>query len=348
MAFTAAELANIANAAIDFHMRSDAFDQSIQDKPLMKALVAKAKTFPGGKENITIPVKGIHTTAIQGFTHNDTVTYANPANIKRASFPWKEIHAGIEFTQTELKIDGISVVDSSDGKSTTNHSDRELTALTGLLQDKLQDMDEGYAETFDAMLHRDGTQDAKQTPGIKLLIADDPTVGTLGGIDRVANSWWRNRSLVGLNKITASASAQTLTRTLRSEVRQLKRYGKGPDLIICGSQFLDALELEVQEKGIYTQAGFANKGKTDIGLAAISMMGVGDFVYDPTLDLQGRGKFAYFIDTSAIMLDVMQGEDRKMHNPKRPHNAYVFYRAMTWTGAMIARQLNTSAVYEIA
>ena len=54
MAFTAAELANIANAAIDFHMRSDAFDQSIQEKPLMKALVAKQKTFPGGKSNITM------------------------------------------------------------------------------------------------------------------------------------------------------------------------------------------------------------------------------------------------------------------------------------------------------
>jgi hypothetical protein len=101
MAFTTQELDNIANAAIDYHMqRGRIKSQTLQDKPLLAAMEGKFKNFPGGKDNITVRVKGVYTTTIQGFEHDDTVSYANPANIKTATFPWKLIHAGISFTCT--------------------------------------------------------------------------------------------------------------------------------------------------------------------------------------------------------------------------------------------------------
>ena len=59
MPFTAPQLANIANAALDYYIRGDALDQAVQDKPLLNAMVKAQKTFPGGKGNISIPVKGI-------------------------------------------------------------------------------------------------------------------------------------------------------------------------------------------------------------------------------------------------------------------------------------------------
>jgi hypothetical protein len=348
MAFTADELTNIANAALDFHVKGKAFAQTIQEKPLLNALMSRQSTFPGGKGEITIPVQfDYDTSSFQGFTHNDTVAYTNPANIKRATFPWKELHAGISLTLTELKHDGISVVDSLNSSGTKNHSERELTVLTSLLDNKLSDMSESWARSFDEMLHLDGTQDAKEVPGIAYLIADDPTVGTVGGFNRATVTAWRNRALVDANKITASASLQTLTRTLRSEVRQLRRYGGRPDLVLCGSAFLTALELEVQEKGIYTQAGFS-KSTNDIGMSEITMAGVGKFLYDPSLDDMSRSKFAYFIDTKNVQLKVMDGEDRKTHSPARPATQYVMYRSMTWTGGLVAKQLNGCGVYEVA
>ena len=349
MAFTTAELTNIANAALDYFIKGPALSQSIQDKPLLKALEANKKTFPGGKANISIPVKGDYTTAIAGYTHNDTVSYNNPANIKRVNFPWKEIHAGVAVTLTELKHDGISVVDSAQGKSVSNHSERELTVLTGLLEDKLEDMAEGWARTFNSMLWRDGTQDAKQVPGILSMLTDTPAVGTTGGLDRATTAWWRHRALVGANKITSSVTNQTLTKTLRKEVRQLRRYTKSANyLLLAGSLFLDALEQEVAEKGVYTQSGFVNNGKNDIGMSDIAMRGVGTFVYDPTLDDLSLSKRAYFIDLNAIQLMPMEGEDKKSHNPARPYDQYAIYRAMTWTGGLVVRQLNSCAVYEVA
>lgn len=348
MPFTALELANIANQALDYYLRDGILSQTIQDKPLLAALKAGQTTFPGGKQYISGNVKGDYTTSFMGFTHDQPVTYSNPANVKQFNYPWAELHAGISLTLTELKKDGISVVDSLNGEKTTEHSEREVTAITGILDDKLEDMAEGTARSHNLICWQDGTQSANVFPGILSFISDDPTTGIVAGIDRGVNTWWRNRSKVGANKITSSTTLQTLTKTLRSEVRQIRRYGGRPNLILCGSTFLDKLEAEVHEKGTYTQSGFVNNGKNDIGMAMISMRGVGDFQYDPTLDDLGRADFAYFLDTRHIKLKVMDGEDMKQHAPARPPEKYVLYRAVTWTGGLICRKMNAHGVYQTA
>lgn len=347
MPFTAQELDNIANAALDFYLEGPAIAQSIQDRPLYDAFKKAQKTFPGGKEFIRANVKGDYTTSFAGYSHDDSVSYANPANLKQLNYPWAELHAGISLTHTELKKDGISVVDTN-GENVSQHTQRELTAITNLLDDKLDDMAEGSARSFNEILWRDGSQSAKVFPGVTSIITLSPAVGTTGGIDRAGNVWWRNRALVGGSKITASAANQTLSKRLRSEVRQLRRYGGKPSLLLCGSAFLDALELEVSEKGTYTQQGFTNKGSTDIGLADISMRGVGTFQYDPTLDDLGMSKLCYFMDPRHIYLDTMDGEDMKKHSPARPPEKYVMYRGVTYTGGLVADQLNCHGVYEVA
>jgi len=348
-AFTTSEIASITNAALDYYIKGESFAQTIQEKPLLGRMMSKQKTFPGGKGLISIPIISEYTTGIEGFVGDESVSYDNPNNLKRVTFPWKEIHAGISMTLTELKIDGISVVDTLDGANVTRHSERDMTVLTNILEHKLGDMAEGWARSFNEMLWKDGTQDNKLVPGLSFFISDDPTTGVVGGVNRATtgNEFWRNRALVGNNKIVSSVTGQTLTKTLRAEARQLKRYGGKPDLILAGSRFIELLEAEVFEKGVYTQSGFVNNGKNEIGMADISMRGIGTIIYDPTLDDLNKSDYAYFVDSGNINLYVMEGEDRKTHNPARPHDKYVLYRAMTWTGATAARQLNGCGVYQV-
>lgn len=347
MPFSIQELENMANAALDFYIKGKPLSQTIQDKPLLTAMNAVKKTFPGGKGEIKGNVKADYTTAFMGYSHDDTVAYQNPANIKQYSYDWKELHAGLSLTMTELKHDGISVGDTN-GESVSNHSERDLTVISGIFDDKLEDMDEGMARSMNEMDWLDGTQSAKVFAGIQHFIADDPTSGVVGGIDRATNVWWRNRAAVGANKITSSPTNQTLTKFLRAENRQLRRYGGRPQLVLAGSGFIEKLEAEIHEKGTYTQEGFVKSGTLDIGMADISMRGVGKIQYDPTLDDLDRENFCYFIDTKHIYPYVMDGEDMKKHSPARPPEKYVIYRGVTWTGTMICRKMNAHAVYEAA
>lgn len=344
MAFTAGELTNIANAVIDDFVRGDAMSNVLQDRPLLQWLEKNAKTTPGGKGDISAPIKGQYTSAVAGYTHNDTVTYANPANIMRAAYPWREHHVGIEVTLTELKHSGISVVDSARSLGTSDHRRKELVVLTDLLKDKLEDMAEGRARTLADLVWADGTGDAKALAGVSSIVLNDPTaIGTVGGIDQVAVTWWRNRFTLGMN----TATADIVSSTIHSEIRQLRRFGGRNHQAFCGSDFLDALAAEIRAKGYYSLNGFGDKSATDISVAEVHYQGV-RFVYDPHLDDASKEKYCYILDPRRLYLTKMDQEWMKRHSPARPHDQYVMYRAITDTGQLCCNQRNVHGVYSIA
>jgi len=346
MPFTAGELESISNGVLDFHQKGDALSQTIQDKPLLAMLNSNKKNFSAGKEFITGPVKGEYTTTGSGYTHNDTVSYNNPANLKRYQYGWKERHWGLEVTGTELKMSGITVVDGKNLEGTSRHSDSEVAVLTDLLTDKLEDMEEGCARDMNSMLWADGTADAKDIPGIMSIIRDDPapaTPETIGGISSSV-TWWRNRAALA---IATNPSAQPVLTKLQTEWRQLRRYGGKPDHIFAGSDFLNALEAELRANGSYTDTGWIKGGRLDGAMAELGFKGVA-IQYDPSLDDAGRSKYCYVIDSRRIKLRPMEGEDMKFHSPDRPHNQYVYYKAKTFTGGLECSQRNCHGVYSIA
>lgn len=346
MPFTAQEIENTANAALDFHLRGAVHKQSIQDKPLLRRFKSVQKSFPGGKEKITKRAKGDYTTTIQGFEHDDKVSYANPANIKQAEYLWKEIHAGIQMTLTELKKDGVSVVDSANGKNTVTHSQAEVTRLTSILADKMEDMSEGYSRGMNEMYWRDGTADAKLVPGVRSVVLNDPTSATVvGGIDQQANIWWRNRASLAIDSSTPSNL--NIINTLTKERRQLNRFGGRPRVAYCGSDWLDAMEKEVRSKGSFTDRGFNREQNIDVGISDLDLKDI-SFIYDPTLDDEGLAKFCYVLDTKHLHPSVMEGEDEKTHTPSRPEDQYVIFRSVTHTGGLVCWQRNAHGVYSIA
>lgn len=348
MPFTALEIEHAGNAAIEFHWNTPkVYSQTIQDKPLLKKMRAKTKTFPGGKDNITARVKGTYTTTIQGFDSNDTVTYGNPANIKQATAPWKLVHSGISFTMHELLKSGISITETKSGENTSNASRQEKIMLANLLNDKIEDMREGTDRGMNEMFWRDGTQDAKLVPGITSFIVDDPdAVGTVLGIDPALETYWKNRANL---TITLGAGPETgaVLNTFQTEFRQLRRFGGNPDAIYAGSDMMDRLEKELKAQGFYTQTGWAKSGRIDGSVTDMDFKNV-MIEYDPTLDDLGYEKRAYVLDCSKIFPMVIDGENGKDHTPARPENQYVFYRARTWVGGLMCNQRNAHGVYGFA
>lgn len=359
MAFTAGELTNIANASLDFYYnKGDTFKQSIQAKPLLRFLEDGAKSFPGGKGNISLAVKGDYGAGgtndkVVGYTHNDTVNFYTPANIKRVNYPWREHHIGLTLTHTELKIDGISITDDAgDGSSLSNHSDRDVTVLVNLLQDKLEDFGEQYARTMNALMWGDGTADAKALAGMQAIIVDNPSTGSLGGLART-NTWWRNRAATtafggagGRGPVTSDpANGGALWTFLQQERRQLTRYGGRPTKFLAGSDFINALETEIRANGNYSMTGYS--GSQDGAMGSVKFGGV-NIEYDPTLDDLGRQKYGYWWDPRHIYLMKQDGEWDHRFTPARPYNQFVLYKSMTHTGQMVAQQVNSALVVAIA
>jgi hypothetical protein len=300
-------------------------------------------------------VRASYQTTLQGFELDDVVTYVNPTPTKRVKYPWREVHAGITMTLSELKADGISVVDSMDGKSTSEHAKRDVVVLTGILDEKLYDMTEGFGVNLNKMLWGDGTTDPKGFLGMRAFITDDPTAGTVGGINRatVGNEWWRNRSNIAAPWASSAVNGGLVLTELGKELRQLRRRGGRPTKMLAGSDFIAAMEVELRSNGNYTLDGFNRKAAVDGGMADLSYQGI-PIVYDPSLDdLTGvtgpvGSKRMYVWDPRHIYLYKMEQEWMKKHNPARPYDKYVLYRAVTCTGQVVAQQLNSAGVYAIA
>jgi hypothetical protein len=291
---------------------------------------------------------------VVGYTHNDTVNFYTPANIKRCNYPWREHHMGLTLTHTELKIDGISVTDDSgDGSSLSNHSDRDVTVLVNLLQDKLEDFGEQYARSMNNLMWADGTGDAKALAGLQSIIVDVPNAGNLGGLARSTNTWWQNRSATpafgtagGRGAVTsATTNGGALLQFLQQEYRQLIRYGGRPSKFLAGSSFISAMEIELRANGNYTMTGFT--GPQDGSMGSLKFMNC-TIEYDPTLDDLGRAKFGYWWDPRHIYLMKQDGEWDHKFTPSRPYNQFVIYKSMTHTGQMVAQQVNSALVVAIA
>lgn len=353
MPFTAAEIANITNSALDHYLdRGTVHKQNIQNKPMLKAFDEAAGTFPGGKEFVSLAVKaGQGGLSLAGYTHDDVLTYGNPATTKRINFPWREHFIGMGLTHTELKHDGITVTESGANQRTSEKDGREEQALANILEEKLNEMSEDYSVSLDSLIHGDGSADAKALAGIQSFILADPDVGSTGGLSRVTNTWWQNRqrTAAGSTVITSSAAnGGALLQVLQAEQRQLDRYASNrKSRKFAGSDFIGALELELRANGNYTLSGWRGGAVADGAMPTVSFAGI-TIEYDPTLDNLGFAKRMYDIDMNSIKLLYMSGEKMKKANPARPHDRFVMFQGMSTTAVMVAKRLNSSGVYDIA
>ncbi len=349
MGFSVQQLEDMWNAALVFHMdRGDVHQQSIYNKPLLKWVLGNQKTFPGGRQLLTVRVAGQYPSGIvQGVTADDPVSYIDPTGIKTASFPWKILHWGMKITMEELLVDGISISNTTTGQGETEHSQRDMTVLANLFATKLVFLQQGSDEDLNNMFWGDGTADPALVPGIRSFVVDNPAAAAaVAGIDPIANPWWQNRANLAIDIGAAAPEDQKLMQFLQNEWRQLTLYGGNPNLCLAGSDFLDALEKQLRAKGYYTDSGWASQ-KMDGAVRGVKFQGV-DIQYDPTLDKQGLSKRMYALDTRHIRPMVIQGEDRRKHFPARPYDRYVYFRGFTWSGGLACDQRNCHGVYGFA
>jgi hypothetical protein len=360
MAFTPDEIANINNSTLEtFLDRGKVWKQDLANKPMLEAFQDAAGSFVGGKENVSFAVSsGYGGGSLQGYTGDDQLAHYNPVGTKRVRFPWKEHYIGMVVTMTELKEDGIDVIENGTDQRTREMSGREMQALANLFDEKNEKVMADYNFSLDRLVHGDGSTDTKALAGIRALILDVPTTGSTGGLNRVSNTFWRNRAATaafgsagGQGAITVNtANGGALIAFMDKEWRLLNKFKTGATKIkyFAGSDFIEGYKLEMRANSRYSDMGFGGSFNADGSMKDPSPNGI-QLIWDPTLDDLGLSKRCYAIDfgKAGVRLLYMDGQRLKKHNPARPYDRMVMYNGMSMTGVMVAKQLNTSGVYDI-
>lgn len=159
--------------------------------------------------------------------------------------------------------------------------------IFNLIKERKKTLERTLKNEVGAALYSDGTT-AKQLGGLRLLVDDDPTsAGTIGGIDQVANTFWRN-------KFTASTafSKTTARGLLNAAWLPLTRGNEAPDLIMAAADMYSPYEESLQENVRYTSTKMADAGFQSIKYKTA------DMVYDE----QCPSKRMYLLNTDYLDL----------------------------------------------
>lgn len=169
-----------------------------------------------------------------------------------------------------------------------------------IIEQRVNQLQAQLNNTIAASMFSDGTgSNGKELTGLKLLVADDPTAaGTVGGIDQVANTFWRNK-YYGSSTI-GTISATTVAGFLQKAWLDTVRNKDKPDLIPCDQVWYQAYLSSLQS--------IQRIASTEVGMLGFQSLKFYDA--DVVYDYNCPAKHLYFLDTSSIF--VRTTADRSM------------------------------------
>jgi len=355
MPFTAQELQDSGKIALDYYIKNNPIDQVAVERPLLKALMAKKKTFPGGKQYIVEQLRYRYQSNFQWFNGASVVTYNKRVTVEQAQYPWRSAHDGFSLDEDRLAQNGISIDDNGSGG---NASSAERVQLTNLLTESTETLRLGFEEKFSMYLHLDGSSSTDAISGLDALVSTTPTSGTVGGIDRsvAGNVWWRNNVSTGLTAPTTAAHATAFLGAMETMWRACVKNGGRPDTIFAGAGFIDAYIAAMTLNGQQISYAGGEARKLDGGVSGIFFKGL-EIQWCPEFDDNFGGfvspaigwtKRCYFLNTKTITLRPMEGQDMVSRKPPRVYDKYVYYWALTWRGSMTTNRANANALLSIS
>lgn len=357
MSFTSTEVSEAGYSALDYHVRKKATDNVSYDHPFLRKLKDKQKSFPGGKQYVTEPVRKSLDSNFQWYRGDQTVTYNRKQTLRRAQYEWGSAHDGFFLDEDRLAQNGIDI---DDNMKPGNFSGAERNQLLNLFEEQMDTLMTGFDEVFEYNLLQDGTQDTEAIDGLdKLLQAVTTTNQTAstnvrGGldssteVDHNSNAYWYNQAALDVTEAN-------LVETLEQEWRKCTRNGGTPDFILAGSTFVDSFrDATKSEVSRYIVTSDGQADKMDPSVTGLAFKNVPiiwcpafeqlDADLSPTQEWESR---AYFINTNHLRLRPMAGHDMRTRKPPRAYNRYVWYWGVTWKGALCTDRLNAHGVVTV-
>ena len=145
MPFTASEISEAQKTTLDFYLKNNPIDQVAVDRPIMNALMAGKKEFPGGKQYVVEQLRYRYQSNMQWISGAQEVTYNRRQTVEQSQYQWRTAHDGYAIDEDRLAQNGITLLDSGKGGSAT---DAELIQLSNLLEEQNIALKSGFEEKF--------------------------------------------------------------------------------------------------------------------------------------------------------------------------------------------------------
>lgn len=358
MAFTVAIASDVTASTLEkFNNPKDPKDilQRCANKPLLRILTADKMEFDAAgpasgttaPPNFREPVQGALMRDQAGFYAGiagaDVLAFKSSDGAIQTSCPVRWMHAGMQITHDELAYQGVVVTNNRASEPT----DDDQVKLFNALQVKKADYQESLFYSRNNTLWLDGSQDPKAIAGIKSILTDDPTAGTVLGIART-NVWWRHVADTGVGgagaKLSYSKSDQTLTERLNRIFNvELPKYGGfTAPRCVAGSDLIDMLIREMRAKGSVTMDGWTDK-YSNVSVTGVRFGRV-NIEYDPTLDLLGESKRIYAWDSDHLKLRPQKNQWGKVTAQNQPADQFVMLTSTTDRGTLTCNQMDCNYV----
>jgi hypothetical protein len=256
------------------------FADNVTDK---NALLTAMKDVGGiklktGGESIQQQLAYAENSTFQYYSGYETLDVSASDTLTSANYDWKQAAVNITISGLERRQN------SGEAQIIDLVTSRTKVAMMTM------------ANNINVGLYSDGTgSSGKQIGGLQLIVADDPTTGTVGGIDASTQTFWRNIAYDATTDGGAAASASNIIKYMNTVYNQLTRGTDKPNLIVADQNYYNFYQQALQSiQRVNVNEGAVAKMASS-GFAALDYLGV-----PVVLDNDIPTNHMYFLNTNYL------------------------------------------------
>lgn len=299
-----ATLSTILNSSLQ-RSRKKLIMASIRSNALMAWAFANDRVeYEDGGYQISNPLVVGRNPNITSYEYYDSLPVAQTNEFASVNYGWSRVAGTVIISDQEE--------DENKGES----------AIFKLMKAKMDVLEESIKEKFSEYLYSAGG--GADPLGLSSLVPDDPTTGTLGGLNRASETQWRTSAY----NFSGGLDATNIEEAFDDVLMDLTLKSDKPDLILAGRNIYRLYRAAVRDK-VIIQLTESNSGKKmyDLGFSGVSHQGV-PILYDEDCPVNK----AYFLNSKYLRLHILKGVNMKVKNLNSPWDMDATGSRVVWQG----------------
>ena len=262
--------------------------------------------FEDGGHEITNPLTLGRNPNVTSYEYYDSLPVAQTSEFDTVTYTWS-------------RVAGTVII--SDQEEDENRGEAQIFKL---MRAKINVLEESIKEKFSGYLYGSGS--GLDPNGLAVLIPDDPTTGTLGGISRASETQWRTSSY----DFAGNLDSTNIEEAFDDVILDLTLKKDKPNLILVGRNIWRTYRAAVRDKITIPLTDTSNgKRMMDLGFTGLSHQNI-PMLYDEDC---GVNK-AYFINDKYIKLHILRHVNMKVKTLSAPWTTDAHGRRVVWQGQM--------------